>query len=576
MSELNNEHLQRYQRWKEYPYLDPETRNELERISGDEATIKELFSGELEFGTGGMRGIMGPGSARFNRYVVRKATQGLANYLKEKHPQKEIKVALAFDPRHQSREFAEEAALVLCANNIKALVFDDIRPTPVLSFAIRYLDCAGGIVITASHNPPEYNGYKVYGNCGAQFVPSDTEEIVEHINQVDLFQDVKLMTREEAISYNLLHTIGEEVDRSYIENVKSLCTFNGKKDIRVVFTPLHGTGHPFIPMVLNELGYENVFTVEEQLKPDPSFSSVKSPNPEEKEAFSLALDLAHRNEAEIVLATDPDCDRVGCGVKNANGEFTLLNGNQIGALLLNYLLEREYKLYGSLSGCIMIKTVVTNNLGKKIAEDYGVETEETLTGFKFIGEKIRQYQEKEDCRFLFGYEESYGYLAGTFTRDKDGIITSSLLVDMAAYYHHRGVTLLEKLEELYRRYGYHLDELSSFKLENERVVEAILKELKHHAPQKIGDVEVKEMKDYREGISYNLKTGRKNEIDLPRTRALFFQLEDESWICVRPSGTEPKMKIYYSSVGNSREETEQKLKEMEKEINQRIHPLKEA
>ncbi len=575
MSQVRDkEHLRRYYRWKEHPVVDEKTKKKLEEMEGEEEKIKELFSGNLEFGTGGMRGIIGPGSSRFNRYVVRRATQGIANYLQDNYPEKEKKVALAYDPRYLSADTAEEAALVLCANGIKSLLFDDIRPTPVLSFAIRYLECVGGIVITASHNPPEYNGFKVYTEDGGQCVPSVTETLVQYIEKIDIFDDVHTMTRENARSKGLLYFIGEEVDRAYLNKVKSLCTFQGEKEMHLVYTPLHGTGYPFVPRVLKELGYSGVHLVEEQLVPDPEFSTVKSPNPEEREAFSRALKLAKQVEAELVLATDPDCDRVGCGVRNKSGEYTLLSGNQIGALLLNYLLERNYRAGTLPPDGVMIKTIVTGDLGKKIAEDYGIRTEETLTGFKFIGEKIREYEKQGDHQFIFGYEESYGYLAGTFARDKDGVVTSALLVDMASYYREQGITLLEQLDNLYIRYGYYREELDTFKLENTGVVDRILQGLKQEMPSTIGEQQVSEIKDYQEGLAICPVTNRERELGLPRTSALFFQLKDESWACIRPSGTEPKMKIYYSSTGKTGKDAQKKLDSMKEDLGRRIQNYK--
>jgi len=566
-------HLHRFRRWLEYPHLDTATREELERMKDNPDKIKDHFSMELEFGTAGMRGILGPGSNRFNRYIVRRATQGLAQYLLNTFSRKENKVVLAYDSRHLSREAAEEASLVLAANGIKALLFEDIRPVSVLSFAIRHTGAAGGIVITASHNPPEYNGYKVYSQDGGQCVPSTAKKIVEHINKIDIFDDVYILSREEAEQQNLFNFMGEEIDRAYLENLKTLCTYPGNENLRVVYTPLHGSGHPIIPRVLNELGYQQTFLVEEQLAADPDFSTVNTPNPEDPASFHLALKLAEEKDAHLVLATDPDCDRVGCGVKNNQGSYTLLNGNQIGALLLNYRLEK-LKQSGELSpNCTMIKTIVTGDLGKKIAKDYGVKTEETLTGFKFIGEKIKEYEQNGSSDFIFGYEESYGYLAGTFSRDKDGVITSALLVEMASCYLEKGLSLLDKLEELYHRYGYHLDELESIKLKDMALVSRVLNQIKNNPPHRVGDARLSKIHDYQEGKARDWNTGEETRLELPQSPTLCFLLEDESWFCIRPSGTEPKLKIYYSTVGENKSIARKKMNALQAEVKKRVDTL---
>lgn len=554
-----------YLEWRENPYLDEDTRKELAEINGDDDEISSRFSGELEFGTGGMRGVLGAGPNRMNCYVVRRATQGLSGFLLERYRQlDEKKVAVAYDSRHCSREFAEESALVLAANGIRALLFDDIRPTPVLSFAIRELGCMAGIVITASHNPARYNGYKVYLADGGQAVPSETEKITAEIKRINLFGGVNRVTREKAMQDNLLTVIGENVDRRYLDEVKSLCTFDGNKDLKVVYTPLHGAGYRLIPRILEELGYRHVYPVEDQMNPDPDFSTVASPNPEEGESFSMAMELARQKQAHIILATDPDCDRVGCAVRDSTGGYPLLNGNQVGVLLLNYLLGRLAEKGEIPANGVMIKTIVTGNLGRKIASEYGLETVETLTGFKYIGEKIREFEEEGNRQFVFGYEESYGYLAGTFSRDKDGVVASALLVEAAAFYLEKGLTLPEVLESLYRKYGYHLEELNSQDLKDPRAVQRLLKELQNRPITEIGGLKVTAKKDFLKGRAFDLLTGEETAIDLPRTEALFFQLEGEAWICIRPSGTEPKLKLYFSAAGRSPAETREAMEALKR------------
>lgn len=549
-----------FKQWLNYPLLDEETKKELLSIAEDNTEIECRFSGELEFGTGGFRGTLGAGTNRINRYIVGRATQGLANYINSTYSNEpEKKAVIAYDSRRFSRELAEKTALVFSANNIKAYIFESLRPTPELSFAIRELGCLAGVVITASHNPPRYNGYKVYNRHGGQAVPSETEEITNQISKVDLFEDVKHISKEEAIDKGLFVSIGENIDRVYLEKVKSLCHYQGKKDLKVVYSPLHGTGYPLIPRVLEELGYSNVFLVDEQTDPDPEFSTVKSPNPEDKEAFTLALKLAEEKNADLVLATDPDGDRVGCAVQESDGNYTLLNGNQVGALLVNYLLQ-IMKEKGKLpSRGVVVKTIVTGNLGKVIAEDHGIETAETLTGFKFIGEKIKEYEEAKDKQFIFGYEESFGYLAGTFVRDKDAVISSALIVEMAAYFREKGYSLPEVLESLYEKYGYYIEELESMELSEPSVAEEIIKKLAEINIKDIAGIRVNEKRNYISGKAVNPHTMEERTLDLPQTKAIMFMLEDESWFCVRPSGTEPKFKVYYSVTGKSGQEAQEKM-----------------
>ncbi len=568
------EHHSRYRQWLENPHLDEETLKELESIADNEEEIKSRFSGELEFGTGGLRGVIGAGSNRFNRYTVQKATQGLANYLLDTYASESNKSAvIAYDSRRFSDQFAEETARVLAANGIKAYLFDSLRPTPVLSFAIRELGCLAGVVITASHNPPEYNGYKVYTRDGGQAVPSVTEKLTGYIENVELINDVKSISREEAENKGFLEIIGENIDRSYLEHVKSLCTYQGEENLRIVFTPLHGTGYPLIPRFWEEQGYQNVKLVEEQVQPDSEFPTVKSPNPEEREAFSMALDYAEKYQAHIALATDPDCDRVGCAVRNSKGEYVLLNGNQIGALLVNYMLTKLQEENKLPSNGVVVKTIVTGDLGKIIAQDFGIETVETLTGFKFIGEKIEEFKQNNSKEFLLGYEESYGYLAGTFVRDKDAIISTALISEMASYYLDQGLTLLDKIEELYQKYGYFYEELESLELDDPGTAERIINRLADKNFNEIAGLEVAEKRDYISSRARNPQTGEDRTLDFPPTKAIFFAMKDNSWFCVRPSGTEPKFKIYYSTNASTSQESREKLESLRKEVQSLIRSM---
>ncbi|WP_129595745.1 phospho-sugar mutase [Anaerophilus nitritogenes] len=557
-----------YNEWINHPYFDEDTKLELKNIENNEKEIEDRFYKDLEFGTGGLRGVIGAGTNRINKYTVRKATQGLANYLLENIENAQEKgVVIAYDSRHESDVFAREAALVLSANEIKAYLFEDLRPTPELSFAVRYLHCAAGIVITASHNPSEYNGYKVYGEDGGQIVPSMAECIIEEIQKIENYEDVSYISDEEAKSKGLLFIIGEEVDKAYIEKVKELSLRkdmirNSGKKLKIIYTPLHGTGNKLVRRVLNELGFE-VAVVKKQENPDPNFSTVKSPNPEENEAFTLALEMAKEYETDVILGTDPDCDRVGLVVKNDQDEYEVLTGNQTGALLVEYVLSTMKEKKVLPKNGVLIKTIVTSKLGEEIAKSFGIDTTDTLTGFKFIGEKIKEFEEKEDREFLFGYEESYGYLAGTFVRDKDAVIASMLICEMTSYYKSKGITLYEALKEIYKKYGYYEEELVSMTLKGKEGLEKIkeiLKYFRENTPKSIENQRVKWFRDYKNAVAMNFITGDMEKINLPTSDVLHFTLEDESWFCIRPSGTEPKIKIYFSVKGNSMKSAKDNLK----------------
>ncbi|EOC99299.1 phospho-sugar mutase [Caldisalinibacter kiritimatiensis] len=564
-------YMDKYELWLNSEYFDDETKEELASIKNNEKEIEDRFYKDLEFGTGGLRGKIGAGTNRINKYTVARATQGLANYIIQKGNENVKKgVAIAHDSRYKSREFAKTAALVLAANGIKSYLFEDLRPTPELSFSIRHLGATAGIVVTASHNPPEYNGYKVYWEDGGQIVPSIANEIIGKIKEINNFSTIEIMDENEALEKGLLNIIGKEIDDIYIDKVKELSVReNVDKDIKIVYTPLHGTGNMPVRRVLKELGYNNVYVVKEQEKPDPQFSTVDYPNPEDPNAFKLAMEMGQNLDADILLGTDPDCDRVGVVVKNLEGKYIVLNGNQTGALLLDYILQGKKEKNEINENDVVIKTIVTSDLGRVIAKYYGLETIDTLTGFKFIGEKIKEFEENKDKSFVFGYEESFGYLTGTFVRDKDAVIASMLVCEMAAYYKTKGMTLYEALQQLYKKYGYYIEELKSIKLEGiegQRKIDAIMDSFRSDFPTEIGKLKLNTYNDYREGKSVDVNTNEHQDITLPKSNVLKFIFNDNSWYALRPSGTEPKIKIYMSANGKTEEEARQKLEDIKKEV----------
>jgi len=557
-------YLENFKIWIGSEVINEDTRMELLAIQDDDAEIQERFYKSLEFGTGGLRGIIGAGTNRINIYTVRKATQGLANFIYLSHPNKNISsVAIAYDSRHFSDVFAEEAALVLAANNIKAFVFESLRPTPELSFAVRYLNCDAGIVITASHNPPEYNGYKVYGADGGQITLETANTIISEISKLDIFDDVKICTKEDAIKRELFSYIGEDVDKEYLNRVTKL-SINPNiskevNDFKIVYTPLHGTGLMPIERALTMLGYNDVHIVESQKEPNGNFPSVKSPNPEEREALTEGIKLAENINADIVLGTDPDSDRVGVAVRSDDCKYSLLTGNQIGALLTHYLVSNKKDInYRD----AVIKTIVTSELGAKIAKSYGATVFDTLTGFKFIGEKIKEFEEKDNYNFLFGYEESYGYLAGTFVRDKDAIISSALIVEMAAFYKAQGLTLLDAINKIYQEYGYYTDALESYTfkgINGQEKIRAIVDKFRNKEVLLVELPDINIIEDYKTKIRYNVQTTRNESINLPSANVIKVHFIDGSWFAVRPSGTEPKLKIYYSSIGTDEENSRNRM-----------------
>lgn len=550
--------LKNYKKWLNEPYLDQVTKEELLKIREDTGEIEDRFYKDLEFGTAGMRGIIGVGTNRINKYIVRKATQGLANcIISQGKEAKDRGVVIAYDCRRMSKEFSEEAARVLAGNGIRTYLFKDLRSTPELSFAIRHLNCISGIVVTASHNPPEYNGFKVYWEDGAQIATSRAEAIIKSIESIKDFEGIKILDKEEAENRGLIVYLDGEIDEAYIEEVKkqSLRADEINKDYRVVYTPLHGTGNIPVRRILKEIGLDQVFVVPDQELPDSEFSTVEYPNPEDQAAFELALKLAKEKDAHLIIGTDPDCDRVGALERDKNGEYRFLNGNQIGVLLVYYILQ-TLKEKGSLpENGVIIKTVVTSEMGPVIAKSYNVGTINTLTGFKYIGEKIKEFERTGEKTFLFGYEESYGYLAGTHARDKDAVVASMLLCEMAAYYNSLGKSLYGVLVELYQEYGYFVEDLKSISLEGKDGLEKmkdIMDYFRNNPLHDIGGKRVVAIEDYEaQERKFLDDSNRKEKIDLPKSNVVKFILENEAWLCLRPSGTEPKLKIYSSFKGDS-------------------------
>lgn len=565
------DYRERYKQWLDSPIIDEATKEELRSIAGDEKEIEDRFYKDLEFGTGGLRGIIGAGSNRINRYTIGKATQGLANYIKSQGKDAMDRgVAIAYDSRRCSSEFANHAALVLNANCIKTYIYEELQPTPILSYTVRSLGTIAGIVVTASHNPPEYNGYKVYWEDGAQVTNNRDVEIIREVKKVEDFSSVKLMDEEEAKKKGLYNIVGQDIIDSYIAKVKALSVNKDiiremGSDLKIVYTPLHGSGNKPVRRVLKELGFKHVSVVPEQEHPDPNFSTVRYPNPEERESLELAIELAKKEGADIVIGTDPDCDRVGVVVRNRDGEYIGLTGNQVGALLVEYYLG-ALKAKGRLPhDAIVIKTIVTSELGAEIAKHYGAEVVNTLTGFKFICGKIREFEETGYGTFVFGYEESYGYLAGDFVRDKDGVIASMLICEMVAYYKSKGMTLYDALEDIWDRFGYYRDELRTITLvgkEGMEKIKSIMEGLRRDQPHEMAGVEVEEIEDYRESKKVNLKTGEESSIDLPKSNVLKYKLVDDSWFAIRPSGTEPKIKLYFSVKGEDRQLVDKRMEQL--------------
>jgi phosphoglucomutase len=555
-----------YQQWIENPYFDEATKAELKAIENDDNEIKERFYMDLEFGTAGLRGIIGAGCNRMNIYVVRRATQGLANYIL-KVGKGSQGVAIAYDSRHMSPEFAQEAALCLAANGIKAYIFESLRPTPELSYAVRHLGCAAGINITASHNPPEYNGYKVYWEDGAQITPPNDTGIMGEVKAISDWNTVKTMDKAEAEKAGLYEVIGQAIDDDYMAELKKQVIHQDAidaegKNLKIVYSPLHGTGNIPARRILKELGFENVYVVKEQELPNGDFPTVSYPNPEAAEAFELGLKLAKEIDADLVLATDPDADRLGVRVKDKNGEYHDLTGNMSGCLLANYEIGQRKAVNGSLpEDGVLVKTIVTSNLADAIAKGYGVELREVLTGFKFIGQQILGFENSGKGTYLFGFEESYGCLIGTYARDKDAIVATMALCEAAAYYKTQGKTLWDAMIEMYEEFGYYKDDIKSVSLkgiEGLAKIQEIMTTLRENPMSEIAGHKVLSFRDYKKDMITDLETGAVKPTGLPNSNVLYYDLSEDAWLCVRPSGTEPKVKFYYGVKGTSLSDADEK------------------
>lgn len=563
------EYMKSYEEWLNNPYFDEETKKELLAIKDDEKEIEDRFYTDLEFGTAGLRGVIGAGSNRINDYTVARATFGLANYIIKNVGEegKERGVVIAHDSRHKSREFCLQTANTLAACGIKAYIFDDLRTTPELSFAVRNLNCIAGVVITASHNPPEYNGYKVYWEDGAQVMPHIAKDIISEVNSITDYSTIPTIKEEQK---DLIVMLGEDQDTAFIEAVKLQSV---RKDIiekvgqefKIVFTPLCGTGNIPIQRALKEVGFENVLVVKEEEMPDPNFAGIDYPNPEEKKALNRGIELAAKENADLVMATDPDCDRVGLAVKANNGEYVLLTGNQIGALLVNYLLENLKSTDKLPENGTIIKTIVTSEFGTTIAKHYGIDCLNVLTGFKFIGDRIKQFEQTNEKTYILGFEESYGYLIGTHARDKDAVVASMVIAEMAAYYYSKGMSLYEGLVELYNKFGFFKEETVSLTLkgiEGIAKIKDIMTYFRTNDISEIAGLKVTEAKDYDKGID-----------GLPNSDVLKFYLEDNSWVAIRPSGTEPKLKFYIGVNSDSEEKASKKINNIKDYLNNKIDTL---
>ncbi len=564
--------------WLSDSYFDEETKKELEAIKGNEKEIEDRFYKELEFGTGGLRGVIGAGTNRMNIYTVRKATQGLANYIL-KQGGKEKGVAIAYDSRRMSPEFADEAALCLAANGIKAYVFDALRPTPELSFALRTLGCISGIVITASHNPPEYNGYKAYWEDGAQVTAPKDKEIITEVKNVTDYHEVKTMDKEEAVKAGLYQVIGAEIDDAYMAELKKQIIHpeiikEMADDMKIVYSPFNGTGNVPVRRILSELGFKHVFVVPEQEMPDPDFTTLDYPNPEDPKAFTLALKLAKEKNADIVLATDPDADRLGIyALDTKSGEYVPFTGNMSGMLIAEYILRERTAENRMPENPALVTTIVTTNMAKAICDDYKVKCIEVLTGFKYIGEQIKWFEQSGSNHYVFGLEESYGCLAGTHARDKDAVVAVMCLCEMAAWCKKNGKTVWDQMLELYEKYGYYKETQYAITLkgiEGSKQIAEIMDKLRSNPPKEFGDLKVVEVRDYDSNKTVNMETGEERETGLPKSNVLYFDLTNDSWCCARPSGTEPKLKFYMGVKGTSLEDAQAKVEKLTEALKAQI------
>ena len=558
-----------YQKWINSNFIDEDTKEELKKVRDDEKEIQDRFYKNLEFGTAGLRGVIGAGTNRMNKYTVSKATQGLANFIIKQNGQSKG-VAIAYDSRHMSKEFSEIAANCLNANGIKSYVFESLRPVPELSYAVRKLGCIAGIMITASHNPPKYNGYKVYWEDGAQIVAPYDKLIIEEVNSIEDYEQAKTMDKNKAVELGLYNVIGKEIDDSYIEELKKLCLnpekIKQQENLKIVYTPLHGTGNLPVKRILKEIGFKNVYVVPEQEMPNGDFPTVDYPNPEDKKAFKLALDLAKKEDADLVLATDPDADRLGVYAKDTKtGKYMPFTGNMSGMLIAEYVLSQRKEKGILPSNGALITTIVSTDLAKAIAKEYNLKVFEVLTGFKYIGEKIKQFEENKDYTYQFGFEESYGCLVGTHARDKDAIAAVMMLCEAAAYYKCNGITLWDQMLNIYKKYGYYKEDTVSLTFEGAdgaKKIQNILNNLRENPLTQIENYKVLEFRDYKEEKIKDLKTGKETKTDLPNSNVLYYVLENVCWCCIRPSGTEPKIKFYMGVKENTEEKAEEALKVM--------------
>ncbi|USK34513.1 phospho-sugar mutase [Bacillus sp. F19] len=569
-----------YQRWKSKTDLDSELRLLLSDLENNDKAREDCFYKNLEFGTGGMRGEIGLGINRMNIYTVRKASEGLALYIESFGKEaKKRGVAIAYDSRHKSPEFAMEAAKTLASHGIQTYVFEELRPTPELSFAVRYLNAFSGIVVTASHNPPEYNGYKVYGEDGGQLPPAAADEVIAKVNEIEDELSIQVKDEAELKAAGLIKMIGEEIDSAYNDKLVTISVnpqLSEEVDLNIVFTPLHGTANKPVRRGLDALGYKNVTVVSEQELPDPNFSTVKSPNPEEHAAFEYAIRDGKKTNADLLIATDPDADRLGIAVKNLEGEYVVLTGNQTGAILLHYLLSQKKEKGILPANGVVLKTIVTSEIGRDVAASFGLDTIDTLTGFKFIGEKINEYERTGQYTFQFGYEESYGYLIGDFARDKDAVQAAILAVEVAAYYKKQGKTLYEGLLEIFEQYGYYREGLESLTLKGKdgaEQIQSILTSFRSNPPQTMGVKKIVTIEDYKAGTRFNAEAKTTEEITLPPSNVLKYYLEDGSWFCLRPSGTEPKAKFYFGVTGETLADSEQKLEALTSALMKKVNEL---
>ena len=570
-------YLEEFRNWIQSDIFDEETKKELEEIKNDSKEIEDRFYKNLEFGTAGLRGIMGAGTNRMNKYTVMKATQGLANFINKENGQSRG-VVISYDSRNNSKEFAIKSALCLNANGIKAYVFENLRPVPELSFAVRYLNCIAGIMITASHNPPKYNGYKVYWEDGAQITSPKDKQIIEEVNAVNDYAEIKSISLEEAMKKGLYNSIAGNIDDAYMEELKKQVINEDiikkqAKNLKIVYTPLHGTGNVPVRRILQELGFENVFIVPEQEQPDGNFPTVDYPNPEDKKAFKLALELAQKVDADIVLATDPDADRLGVYAKDSKtNEYMPFTGNMSGMLIAEYLLSQRTEK-GILPGNgALITTIVSTNLAKAIANEYNLKLFEVLTGFKYIGEKIKQFEETGKYVYQFGFEESYGCLIGTHARDKDGICAVMSICEAAAYYKNQGITLWDQMLNIYEKYGYYKEEAVSLTfegIEGAKKIQNMLDEMRKKPFNHIGNFKVLKFRDYKKEVIKDLITGEVSKTDLPNSNVLYYEMENDCWCCVRPSGTEPKIKFYLGVKSDSMENANKELERMKQDILQK-------